>query len=292
VEYFLPFLKRISAVIEFLFNSNNKNTKTHFTYFGRSKSAVLLNAIKQLLQKQSRSSFLNKNIPTSIDHSEKFVYFPLGVDEEHSLLITHYQIPAYYTNQIETIRHVAKSIPINYKLYVKEHPTNVTRNWRSVSDYKEIMNIPNVRLLHPSVSQDELFQNCSLVISAKGSSCLEATFYGKPSIVFEKVYYSTLPSVHHVETLSKLPETIRSSLQETVNLQDVERFLTIFKKNSFDFDLQTYYLKEANEFFYNGHLVDVKITEPQMKSFIEENAQMFSVLVDEYIKKLKIISSK
>jgi hypothetical protein len=90
----------------------------------------------------------------------------------------------------------------------------------------------------------------------------------------------------------KVPETIRSSLQETVNLQDVERFLTIFKKNSFDFDLQTYYLKEANEFFYNGHLVDVKITEPQMKSFIEENAQMFSVLVDEYIKKLKIISSK
>jgi hypothetical protein len=36
----------------------------------------------------------------------------------------------------------------------------------------------------------------------------------------------------------------------------------------------------------------VKITEPQMKSFIEENAQIFSVLVDEYIKKLKIISSK
>ena len=275
--------KGISAVIEFLFNSNNKNTKTHFTYFGRSKSAVLLNAIKQLLQKQSRSSFLNKNIPTSIDHSEKFVYFPLGVDEEHSLLIT----APYYTNQIETIRHVAKSMPIDYKLYVKEHPSSVTRNWKSISDYKEIMNIPNVRLLHPSVSQDELFQNCSLVISAKGSSCLEATFYGKPSIVFDKVYYSMLPSVHHVETLSKLPETIRSSLQETVNLQDVERFLTIFKKNSFDFDLQTYELKEANEFFYNGHLVDVKITEPQMKSFIEENAQMFSVLVDENIKKLK-----
>jgi hypothetical protein len=94
-----------------------------------------------------------------------------------------------------------------------------------------------------------------------------------------------------VETLSKLPEIISSSLQETVNLQDVERFLAIFKKNSFDFDFYQYYLKEANTFFYNGQLVDVKITEPQMKSFIEENAQMFSVLVDEYIKKLKAISS-
>ena len=279
--------KRASAAMEFLFNSNNKNTKTHFAYFGRSKSSVLLNAIKQVLQKQSRTSFLNKNIPTSIDHSEKFVYFPLGVDQEHNLLIG----APFYTNQLETIRHVAKSIPINYKLYVKEHPSSVTRNWKSVSDYKEIMNVPNVRLLHHSVPQSELYQNCSLVVSAMGSSCLDAAFYGKPSVVFGKMYYSILPSVHYVKTLSELPEIIRSSLQETVNLQDVERFLAIFKKNSFDFDFYQYYLKEANTFFYNGQLVDVKITEPQMKSFIEENAQMFSVLVDEHIKKLKAISS-
>jgi len=275
--------ERANAAIEFLFNSNNKNAKTHFTYFGRSKSGVLLNAIQQVLQKRSRSSFINKNLLTSVDFSEKFIYFPLGVDEEHSLLIT----APYYTNQIETIRHVAKSMPINYKLYVKEHPSSVTRNWKSISDYKEIINIPNVRLLHPSVPKEKLFQNCSLVISVVGTSCLEATFYGKPSIVFGKVYYSILPSVRHVETLSKLPEIIRSSLQETVNLQDVERFLAIYNKNSFDFDIFEYYLKEANEFFYNGNLVDVEITESQMKSFIEENAQMFSVLVDENMKKLK-----
>ena len=191
---------------------------------GRSKSAVLLDSIKQLLQKQSRSSFLNKNLPTSIDHSEKFIYFPLGIDEEHNLLLG----APFYTNQIETIRHVAKSIPINYKLYVKEHPSSVQRYWKNVSDYKEIMDIPNVRLLHYSVPNVELFQNCSLVISTMGSSCLDAAFYGKPSVIFGKMYYSILPSVHHVETLSKLPEIIRSSLQEPVNLQDVKRFLTIF----------------------------------------------------------------
>jgi len=274
--------KRASAAMEFLFNSNNKNTKTHFAYFGRSKSSVLLDEIKQVLQKRSRMSFLNKNLSASINHNEKFVYFPLGVDEEHNLLVG----APFYTNQLETIRHVAKSIPINYKLYVKEHPSSVTRNWKSVSDYKEIMNVPNVRLLHHSVPQSELFQNCSLVVSAMGSSCLEAAFYGKPSVIFGKLYYSILPSVHHVETLSKLPEIIRSSLQETVNLQDVERFLAIFKKNSFDFDIQAYQLKEANAFFYNGYLVDVEITESQMKSFIEDNTKMFSVLVDENIKKL------
>ena len=187
---------------------------------------------------------------------------------------------------------MGKTLTIYFKIYVKEHPSSVTRNWKSVSDYKEIMNIPNVTLLHPSTSKEEIFENCSLVISAVGSSCLEATFHGKPSVVFGKVYYSILPSVHHVETLSKLPEIIRSSLQETVNLQDVERFLAIFKKNSFDFDVFEYYINEANTFFYNGNLVDVEITESQMKSFIKDNAKMFSVLVDENIKKLKITSSK
>jgi len=42
-------------------------------------------------------------------------------------------------------------------------------NVKSVSVSETVnqkMNIPNVRLLHPSVSQDELFQNCSLVVSA------------------------------------------------------------------------------------------------------------------------------
>ena len=121
--------ERANAAIEFLFNSNNDNSKTHFTYFGRTKSGVLLNSIKQVLQKRSRTSFIDKNLLTSIDYSKKFIYFPLGVDEEHSLLIT----APYYTNQIETIRHVAKSMPIGYKLYVKEHPSSVTRNWKNIS---------------------------------------------------------------------------------------------------------------------------------------------------------------
>ena len=185
---------------------------------------------------------------------------------------------------------MAKSLPIEYKLYVKEHPSTVTRNWRSISDYKEIMDIPNVRLLHYSVPKDEIFQNCSLVVSAMGSSSLDAAFYGKPSVILGKMFYSILPSVHYAKTLNELPEIIRSSLQETVNLQDVERFLAIFKKNTFDFEYQTYIIKEANEFFYNAQLVDVEITEPQMKSFIEETTQMFSILVDEHIKRLKTIS--
>ena len=67
-----------------------------------------------------------------------FIYFPMSTDLERHLLI----YSPYYTNQIEVIRNVAKSIPINYKLYVKENPSNITRDWRDISQYEELLDIP------------------------------------------------------------------------------------------------------------------------------------------------------
>ena len=49
----------------------------------------------------------------------------------------------FYTNQIEIIRSVVKSLPVGYSLYVKENPGQVSREWRDINEYKEIMNIPN-----------------------------------------------------------------------------------------------------------------------------------------------------
>ena len=60
-------------------------------------------------------------------------------------------------NQIEVIRHIVKSLPVGIRLYVKESPAGKTREWRKVSDYKEILNIPNVTLIHPSVPATDLF---------------------------------------------------------------------------------------------------------------------------------------
>ena len=57
---------------------------------------------------------MENNLETEIEHNEKFIYFPLGVDEERNLLIA----APYYTNQIEVIRHIVKSLPIGYVLYV------------------------------------------------------------------------------------------------------------------------------------------------------------------------------
>ena len=97
---------------------------------------------------------MKKNLITQINDQSPFVYFPLHIEQEQVLLIS----APFYTNQIEIIRHVTKSLPVGYKLFVKEHPVMSTRGWRSISEYKEIMQIPNVVLIHPSLKSENLIK--------------------------------------------------------------------------------------------------------------------------------------
>jgi hypothetical protein len=275
--------QRLKSAIEFLIFSKNINIKTHYSYYGRTKLRVLFDAIKFSLKARYRNYFINKTLETKINSNEKFVYFPLGVEEERSLLIS----APFYNNQIEIIRDIVKSLPVEYKLYVKESLAQAVRYWRSISEYKEIMCIPNVRLFHPSVPSEIFHKNCSLVITIGGTSSFEAAFYEKPSIVFTDLGYTVLPSIFRVQSPYELHKIIKIALQTKVNRSDLARYLTLLEKNSFSFDLLGIQTKYFHHFYFDGNLVDVNISTPQMKSFLDENSGMLQSLALEYIKKIK-----
>ena len=210
------------------------------------------------------------------------------MDEERNLLIG----APFFTNQIETIRHIAKSLPINYKLYVKEHYTLSIRDWRKTSDYAEIMEIPNVTLFHPSVSNDNLLKKCSLVITVGGTSGFEAVFYQKPSIIFTNTNYSILPSIYKVDSVHELSSKIKQSLSTKIESSTLDKFLQILEKDSIDFDLYRFMSKMHEHFYFGGNLVDVEITSFSMKTFLEENRKELEYLVDEHIIKIDNYESK
>jgi len=271
----------IKSSLKFIF-SDNENIKTHYTHRGRTKFKVLIDEIIKKSKRKSRYSFIDKNLETKIRPNEKFIYFPLAVDEERNLLIA----TPYYTNQLEVLRHIAKSLPIEYKLYVKENPAQSIRYWRSISEYKEIMNIPNVRLFHPNFSAENMYEKCSLVITIGGSSGLDAAFYQKPSIVFADLGYSVLPSVSKLDSIEKLPELIRESLQKKVNSDDLDKYLTILNDNSFDFNLMDFENRYNEFFYYNGHYASVEISESKMMDFLEANKTILEKFALEYVNKI------
>jgi hypothetical protein len=275
-------LDAIKAGINFFIFSKNTNLKTHYTYYGRKKYKVFFNTIYMSLKKRYRSNFINKNFIRDLGN-DKFIFFPLVTDPERSLLID----APFHTNLLELITHIVKSLPVGYKLYVKEHPGMDSRDWRSISYYKQIMSLPNVKMIHTSISSQEIIQKSSLVITVGSTAGFEAAFYGKNTILFADTIYSVLKSVLLLKDIHDLPKFIHKSLQTSVDFTDLSKFLDIINKNSFDFDYTSFDNDINKEFFYSGFLANVDINESKMKLLLDKYDPMLKMLAREHIKKIK-----
>ena len=271
----------LKAILKFLVSSNT-NVKTHYTYYGRSKFAVLKGTIFSIIKKRFRESFINKNLIRDIKNKKPLIYFPLQVEPERSLLI---QAPNY-TNQIEVITNIVKSLPAGYELYVKEHPANVFRQWRSVDDYKKIMKLPNVKLIHPSVKSEDLIIKSSLVITISSTSGLEAAFHNKPSIIFADLDYSILPSVHKIKDIDELPYAIKTSLKKEVKSSDLSYYINLIEENSFELDFDSIDSDFDSNFHYGGFLADAEIPIEKMRLFLERHSADFDKIAAECLKKI------
>ena len=274
--------EKIKSSLYWMINTFDKEYRMGYDHFGMTRFNVITDRLSAAIKRSYRESYIDKALVRKVKN-EKFVYFPLSVEPERTLSIS----APFYMNQLEIIRNVARSIPADYKLYVKEHMAMKYRHWRPISYYKTIMDLPNVTLIHPSLSNVELIKNCSIVFVITGTAGLEAAYYGKPSIIFGHTSYDSLPSVHKIENLEDLPKIIRTCLDEKVNPSDVASLVKIIENVSFDFDIVNMYNKIEDRFHTGGFLLSNKMPMDFLDSFLEENKTTFEMLANEHVKKIK-----
>jgi len=272
-------IQKISALKDFLIVNDKDLINSNFMYFGRTKYKVTKDVLSLEIKRIRNFKFLQKHSIIKPNLTIPFVYFPMNIEEEMSLL--HYA--PYFTDQIEVIRHIAKSIPIDHMLYVKEHTIAGLRGWNDENYYKEILEIPNVVLIHPHVNNEILIKNSNLVITIRGTSALKAMKNNKPSIIFGDQPFEIMPSVFKVNSLSDLPTLIKQSLNHKVNSLDYKKYESIVNERSFVFNITSYEINRDKTFFSGGILSNVEIKEKVMSTFLEKNKIMFSELINAHL---------
>ena len=275
----------IKAATDFLFRSKNLNLKTHYTYFGRTKFKVLLNSLSNSRKTRSRKKFIDRNLTMKVDFKQNYIYFPLTIDQERTSLIK----TPFYTNQIEFIRNLVKSLPINMTLFVKEHPAQILRHWRNKEWYEEVMNIPNVTLIHPNVSSEKLIKNSSLVVTIAGTTALEAALFQKPSITCVDADYTKISSIERVKSIEDLPKIIRKSLEKKITPDDLDRYVSLKEKYAFEYNEIDFQKNSLNKFYHGGRLVDVNISNLDMKEFLVEREKNLEEFTNQHIKKIEFL---
>ena len=133
--------------------------------------------------------------------NETYVYMPLHLIPESSTFVK----APFFIDELNIIHQVSKSLPIGWKLYVKEHQSMVGE--RSLTFYKEIKKIPNVRLVRFNYYKDPKpwIENAKGVITITGTSAYEAALLGKKSIVFGDLPFNMISSISRIRSYEELP---------------------------------------------------------------------------------------
>jgi len=274
---------RYISLLKFFFSTKTNLYKNRYANYGRTRKNVLKHKISHFLRKKYRFSFINRNFEKTLGNNPRFIYFPLQMEPERVLLVS----ARYYTNQISVITNIAKSLPVGFQLYVKEHPIMSIWGWRSTNFYKQIMDLPNVKLIHPSVSSDETISKSSLVITIAGTAAQEAAFQHKPAITFTDQIYSILPSVYKLNKIEELPEAIRTSLEKKVDNKSICNFIEIMKKETFDFPLVAISSDFTYRFGFKGLIMDAELPITKVEKFLNDYELEFKKLTLEHEKKIE-----
>lgn len=149
-----------------------------------------------------------------------FVYFPLQYQPESTIDVT----APFFSNQIETARLVAMSLPADYTLAVKEHPAMV--GYRTPSYLEKIARTPNVKLIDYRIPTREMVQKASIIVSPNSTTMAEAAFYGKPAIQLGNLGTTlALPNVVKHTDMTTLAPVIKAMLLRDLTTPEYERQL-------------------------------------------------------------------
>ncbi|OGH59410.1 MAG: hypothetical protein A2725_01110 [Candidatus Magasanikbacteria bacterium RIFCSPHIGHO2_01_FULL_33_34] len=202
-----PF-KKIHNSLNWLF----KLTKNYFKnkklfLYGVTSLNPLRFAYYQLRKKVRKLIGFNKFY--SEPKNERYAFYPLHMEPEQAIL----DYAPYYINQTALIEQIARSLPIDMKLYIKDHPTMAFKRTRSF--YKKLLNIPNVKIINHKTRSFEIIKNSTIIITTTSTVGWEALFLKKPVITFGNVYYNIFPTVKKCNEIEKLYEMINEQIANT-----------------------------------------------------------------------------
>ena len=160
--------------------------------------ANLLRFFRKILNKRNLNTIALRDI------DEKSVFFALQFQPEQSTLTQ----ANWFANQIYVIECIARSLPLGYRLIVKEHPWG--RGNRPTWQYKHISRFYNVELCDSPAR--EIIKKVAAVIALPGTVALESIVIGRPTILFGGAFYDFSTLLHKVTDVSQMPHLLKKIL--------------------------------------------------------------------------------
>ncbi|MCR5627498.1 MAG: hypothetical protein K6F99_09270 [Lachnospiraceae bacterium] len=156
---------------------------------------------------------------------EDYVYMPLHLIPESSVFVK----ASFYVDELNLIEQVSKSLPVGWKLYVKEHQAMLGE--RDPEFYKKAAEIANVRVVQINYYKDPKpwLVKAKGVVTITGTAAYEAALLGKRSIIFGDVPFGLIEGIRRIHSFEELPEAIRE-FGEVDNIKSAASYIEAVKE--------------------------------------------------------------
>ncbi|HEY4521712.1 MAG TPA: hypothetical protein VJH05_01065 [Candidatus Paceibacterota bacterium] len=180
-----------------------------------------------------------EKLQSSPDLKQKFIYIPLNYQPER----TSCPEGDMFADQILMVEIVAASLPKEWVIYVKEHPsqwwmrsgTNYSST-RYKGYYERLARIPGVILVPIHTKSSELIEKCQAVATVTGTAGWEALFRLKPALVFGYPWYRDCGEVFMARNVEACKEAFNKIEQGyKVDRQKIVNFLKSFDESAVKF---------------------------------------------------------
>ncbi|MCP3924027.1 MAG: hypothetical protein GY714_15720 [Desulfobacterales bacterium] len=155
-----------------------------------------------------RNYYDNKSVQPDLD--KNFIYAPLQYQPEK----TTSPEAGIFVDQFLMIDILSKSIPDNYSIYVKEHPSQFFETWhgerssKNQAFYDKLIALPNVKLVCLNTPSFELIDNSVACCTTTGTSGWESILRGKPVLLFGHPWYAGCEGIFNISTIDNCREAI------------------------------------------------------------------------------------
>lgn len=148
------------------------------------------------------------------DYDRPYIFFPLNYQPEQTTA----PFGNYAVYQYLPIEMIARSLPENWILYVKEHHTTFSPNHgglrkRTKEYYQRISRLPNVALIPIETQSAVLIDHSKAVATITGSAGLEGILRGKPVLTFGFAWYNGCEGVFNIQNHTECKEVIEKIRQ-------------------------------------------------------------------------------
>jgi len=134
------------------------------------------------------------------DYNAPYIFVPLHVQPERT------SVPQgdIFGHQLLMVEILSRALPEGWKLYVKEHPVQLYdrpayKFFRTPVFYDELLQFKNVQLVPSRITARKLIDNARAVAGVTSTTCWEALFRGKPSMLFGHVWFSFCEGIFNIQ---------------------------------------------------------------------------------------------